>query len=152
MLSMTRKTDYGLVAMAELARYQGSQVTARAMSERIGVPLPALTNVLKQLAQSGLVTATRGPRGGYRLAHKPNEITLGQLIEAVEGPVRLTRCCSDGEPAPDDECKCDLEDSCRVKLPVQRVQESLLRFLDQVKLSHIADDQIPVQLSITVGT
>ncbi len=147
---MTRKTDYGLVAMAELARSDTGQVTARAISERIGVPLPALTNILKQLARGGLVTATRGPRGGYRLARSADEISLGQLIEAIEGPVRLARCCSDAEQTTD-ECKCELEDSCRVKQPVQRVQENLLRFLDQVKLSHIADESVPVQLNFSAG-
>ncbi len=80
MLSLTRKTDYALIAMAELARRAPTMVSVREMSQRLGLPLPALTNILKQLTRSGLVTSTRGPNGGYRLARDPDRITLSELM------------------------------------------------------------------------
>ncbi|MCH7527607.1 MAG: Rrf2 family transcriptional regulator [Planctomycetes bacterium] len=73
---MTRKTDYALLAMAELARRTPTMLSVREMSQHLRLPLPALTNILKQLTRSGLVSSTRGPNGGYRLARDSDRITL----------------------------------------------------------------------------
>lgn len=146
MLSLTRKTDYALIAMAELARRTPTMVSAREMSQGLGLPLPALTNILKQLTRSGLVSSTRGPNGGYRLARDSDRITLSNLIDAVEGPMQLTRCCP--TPDSDDERKCDLEDDCAVKAPVRRVHEGLQHFLNQVTLDQITQNTVSVGVGI----
>ena len=139
MLSMTRKSDYALVAMAYLANEGPSRVCARAIAQRLGLPVPALMNVLNQLGHAGLVSSTRGPNGGYGLAKPPGEISLASLIEAVEGPVRLTLCCSDtGET----HHRCQRESGCAIKEPVRKVHTILRQFLDQVTLDQIAFNQV----------
>ncbi len=94
MLLLTRKTDYALLALASLARQTPTGASARGLAERLKLPLPVLRNILKQLTSRGVLKSTRGTRGGYRLARSPHHITLAQLLEAIEGPMLLARCCS----------------------------------------------------------
>ena len=151
MVSFTRKADYALVAMAELARRAPDRLSARKIAALVGVPLPVLTNVLHQLLHHGLLSSTRGAQGGYCLARIPAEISLADVIEAVEGPVMLTRCCSDGVALDTPEDKCRLEESCSIKAPVQRVHQSLREFLSGVDLAYIAFGEALVTLGVDVG-
>lgn len=136
MLSLTRKADYAFVAMAELAQRSPDRVSAREIAETIGVSLPMLTNVLHQLHQYGLVSATKGSKGGYRLARVPEDISLADMIDAMQGPFRLVACCASERGA--DEPECDIEDFCRIKEPVRRVHRGLREYLSQIKLADLA--------------
>jgi Rrf2 family protein len=109
-----------------------------------------LMGILNQLARRGLVISTRGAKGGYRLAREPEQITLAQIIDAVEGPVRLTMCCMGHDDVPEPEC--DLEAVCDVKQPLQAVQRRLETFLSEVNLADIAWNTMPVELNVSVGT
>ena len=147
MVALTRKTDYALVALAYLARWEQGCVSARDIAARVRIPLPVLMSILSQLARRGLVISTRGAKGGYRLARSPDQITLADLIDAVEGPVRLTACCmGHGEVR---EPECDLEAVCDVKQPLQAVQRRLEAFLSEVRLSDIARNTMPVELNVS---
>ncbi len=139
---LTRKTDYALVALAGLVRCEGHSKSARDLAVELHLPLPVLRNILKRLTTWGLLTSTRGPSGGYRLARPAREITLAQVVGVIEGPVQLVRCC----PIPDGEDKprCQLEDSCLIKGNLQRLHESLMEFLDHVTLAEIAAVEPPV--------
>lgn len=139
MLLLTRKTDYALLALASLARQTPSGASARALSERLSLPLPVLRNILKQLTSRGVLKSTRGTRGGYRLARSPHQITLAQLLEAIEGPMRLARCCS--VPEGEEEPECRLEESCLIRGNMRRVHASLMQFLDEVTLAQLAEQK-----------
>lgn len=149
MLSLTRKADYALVAMAELARRAPVRISARRISQSVRVPLPVLTNILHQLLHEGLVTSTRGAQGGYLLSRQPNQISLAALFDAMGGPVKLTACCPTETDL--DESTCNLEPTCQIKGPVQRVHHSLRQFLGQVTLAHVAFDTVPVHLGLPNG-
>ena len=146
MLSLTRKTEYALIALTHLAGQGGALVSARDVAGRFGLPLPLLMNILNELTRRGLVSSTRGAKGGYRLAREPNAITLAQVIRAMEGPVRLTACCSDHAGIAEDDCT--LEPLCPVKLPVRKVHDSLEQFLGRVTLAYLASETVPVGLSV----
>ena len=90
MLTLTRKSEYAVIAMADLAHRGPERVSARQIAESTQLPLPILTNVLHQLLRHGLVTSTMGSKGGYRLAKTPEEVTFGDMIDAIEGPFKLT--------------------------------------------------------------
>lgn len=146
MFALSRKTDYALIAMSELARRGDRWATAREIAVSARVPLPVLSNVLHLLRQSGLVAASRGARGGYRLAREPHEIALSELVEAVDGPFRLTVCCNDGDEHP--EARCDLEPTCQIRGPVLQVHERLRHFLGNVTLDQIAFRRVFVSLGV----
>lgn len=136
MLLITRKTDYALLALASLANLEPQGTSARDLAERLHLPLPVLRNILKQLARCHVLKSTRGTKGGYRLAKPASEISLAELVEAIEGPLRLTRCCPIPENAVEPECK--LEETCIIQMNVRKVHARLMEFLDEVKLAEIA--------------
>ncbi len=146
MLSLTRKSDYALVALSYLTHRGESRCSAREISEQVKVPLPVLTNILHQLLQHGIVSSTMGAKGGYLLAKKPEQIRLTDIVDAIEGPFRLSVCCGEKEGQEGD--RCDLELSCRIKAPVRKVHQSLREFLGRVTLFQIAFDCVPVALGM----
>lgn len=140
MLSLTRKADYALSALAELARRGNSIASARDLSNSLHIPLRALTNTLNLLGRRGLVVSVRGSNGGYGLARNPREITLVELFDAVEGPMRFARCCSN---TPDlGNQRCDLEDSCEIRDPVRKLHTALRSFLSQVTVDDMAWNRV----------
>ncbi|TWT45770.1 HTH-type transcriptional regulator IscR [Phycisphaerae bacterium RAS1] len=145
MLSLTRKSEYALIAVCHLARAESRVVSAREIAAQHHVPLPLLMNVLKVLGQAGIINSVRGARGGYSLSTPAEALTLSELIEAVEGPVRLVRCGPPHEAHADGAC--DLSGRCLIKQPVLRIHEELRRFLAGITLAEIAFDEHYVHLS-----
>lgn len=148
MLTLTRKADYALISLTHMARGQGECCSAREIAERYNMPLPLLMNVLKRLARRGLTESVRGPRGGYRLALPADEIRLSDMIQAVEGPIQLTRC----SPTHDEKGlggeqrsrpSCDVGEACPVRKSIHLVHDRLIRFLDDVTLAEIAANASP---------
>ena len=147
MFSMTKKTGYGLIAMAHMAQLEGEEViSAREIADRSGAPLSLLMNVLKELAGAGFVESVRGARGGYRLARRPDEITLADLVVALEGPIRLAECLA---AAVHGHGPCSVRDmaSCPVSDPVHRVQRRLSEFLKTVTLAEIVEPSLGAPLT-----
>lgn len=147
MFALTRKTDYALVALTAMVD-EPALVSARGLADRLNLPLPVLRNILKHLTQVGLVNSTRGQQGGYQLARTAEEISLVDLIEAMEGPLRLTMCCRpESDPS---RHQCDLEHTCSIKRPVQRVHTLMKQFLSRVSLAQIAADDVPQNIAVLV--
>jgi Rrf2 family protein len=92
MLKISRLTDYGLLAGVFLARHAGEVMAAREIAEFYHLPLPVITKVLKALHTSGVIRSHRGVGGGYSFDGDAEAVTLGQLIEAFEGPWDLVEC------------------------------------------------------------
>ena len=134
---LTRKTDYALVALAGLARRNHGSSSARDLADELKLPLPVLRNILKLLTSQGLLVSSRGPSGGYQLARPARDISLAQVIEVIDGPIHLARCCSTTEQ---EEPQCHLVDSCLIKGNVRRVHESLVHFLNRVSLAELTPD------------
>ena len=140
MLTLTRKADYALVAMADLARQDSAVISTSDMASRLRIPLPVLQIIMTELARQGLVTSARGPRGGFRLSRPPRRITVAQIIEAVEGPFRLTICCR--PELGGREAECDIEDVCPIRDPVRKIHTLVEGCLSGVTLAELVSDQI----------
>jgi len=137
MLALTKKTGYGLIAISHLSKLDGGEVaSAREIAERFGVPTALLMNVMKELAAAGYVESVRGAHGGYRLACKLSDVSLAELVTAMEGPIRLAECIS-GQTGEHDEEACRLMGRCPITDPVHRVQRKLSDFLKQVSLAEL---------------
>lgn len=92
MLKISRLTDYGLLASVYLARKRGQVVSAREIAAFYQLPVPAVTKVLKTLHQGEVISSHRGVGGGYSFEGDAERVTLGDLIEVLEGPWDLTEC------------------------------------------------------------
>lgn len=151
MLALTRRTEYALIAMCHLARVSPTVSSARDIADRHGMPLPLLMNVLKSLTQHGLVKSLRGSHGGYSLGRRPSDVSLSDLVESLEGPIRLVRCVGQRHA----EAACEISGTCRIRTPILRVQERLKGFLDTVTIADLAFDdgcvEVPVAL-LNTGT
>ncbi len=142
MLTLTRKTEYALIALTHLSQSSEGCISAREIAGCYGLPLPLLMNVLKILSQCGLVTSVRGPRGGYILAVDAGKITLNDIIQAVEGPVQLVQCEDpdlDGEKSAG-QSGCQRTSCCPVRSPIHRIQDRMIHFLQKVTLADIAGE------------
>jgi FeS assembly SUF system regulator len=92
MLRIGKMTDYGVVMMAHLARQPDAIQTGSQIAAACRIALPTVSKLLKLLTRAGLLVSVRGVAGGYRLARKPAEISVFEVIAALEGPVGLTEC------------------------------------------------------------
>lgn len=97
MLRISKLTDYSTVILGEMARSDKATFTTAELSLVTGISQPTVSKVLKLLGKSSLVFSTRGTNGGYRLASKPEQISVAQIISAMEGPIGITECCTTSE-------------------------------------------------------
>lgn len=91
MLKLSRLTDYAVAAMVSLGGAGGAETSA-CIAARIGVPEPTVAKVLKSLAARGLISSRRGLNGGYRLDRALSEISIGEVIIAIDGPIAVVSC------------------------------------------------------------
>jgi Rrf2 family protein len=141
MLSLTRKTDYALIALCHMAHDPEGCCSAREIATRYRVPLPLLMNILKLLTRQGFAKSARGPRGGYTLAMSAEDMTLYDVIQAVEGPVQLVQCVEykQARAAGNAGLGCGLMSSCPVHSPIQLVHNRLVEFLSGVTLADVVN-------------
>ena len=128
MLRMSKLTDYAIVLMSYLASKTYQQHSAHTLSEAVQVPLPTVRKVLKALSHADLLKSERGAQGGYNLTRNPKNISVAEIITAMEGPIALTECVSD-------ESHCEQESHCDVQTNWTRINNAVYHALDEVKLS-----------------
>jgi FeS assembly SUF system regulator len=131
MLRMGKLTDYATVVLASLAQDAARDRAAAELAETTRLKLPTVSKVLKGLQRAGLVTSSRGSRGGYRLARPPEDITAAQILDVFEGPIAITECSGASS-------RCGIERQCRVGSAWQRVNVAIRRALDDVTLRQLA--------------
>ena len=95
MFRITRLTDYGVMLMTEMAQAEESVLNAAALAARSHLPSPSVSKILQLLLREGLLTSVRGAGGGYRLTRPATEISIRDIIVALEGPIALTECSLD---------------------------------------------------------
>ena len=137
MFRLNKLTDYGIVLMAHVARGDGRMPhTARSLSGATKLPLPTVGKLLRQLSDSGLLSSHRGVKGGYNLARAAEEISVADIILALEGPIGFTEC----SVVPG---LCDMERSCSIKINSQIIGDALRDALEHVMLSNLIKQMSP---------
>jgi FeS assembly SUF system regulator len=129
---LSHLADYAVVLMTAAARRPaGARFSATELSGETGVPLPTTQKLMGQLAASGLFTSARGVSGGFALSRAASEISLADIVEAVEGPIAMT-VCSEGRT------DCALDAHCRVKPHMGIVGSAVRGALGAVSLTELA--------------
>ena len=132
-MRLTHLADYAVVMMTAAARREvSSRLSATELAEETGVPLPTAQKLMQRLAAAGLLVGQRGAGGGYALARPVTEISLADIVEAVEGPISLTQC-ADGVNH-----ECILDAHCRVKPHMGIVGAKVRGALHAVSLQELA--------------
>ena len=134
MLKLTKKADYGLMAMKHLAeRVDQGACSAKDVAEAYGIPQEALAKILQRLAKVGLVRSQHGMNGGYTLTRDPKMISAFEVIKAIDGPLFITSCVTiRGE--------CDQSDRCTIREPLRKVNESIEQVLKNIKISQMREE------------
>jgi len=127
---MGKLTDYGIVLMSYLATESELKHSAHSLSDAVQMPLPTVRKVLKFLTHGGLLKSERGAHGGYTLHRSPKQISVADIITAIEGPIALTECNSS-------ESHCEQESHCSIQVNSARINNAVYLALDEVKLSHM---------------
>jgi Rrf2 family protein len=135
MLKLTKKADYGLIALKHLAVSSGGvSSSAKDIAECYGIPQPLLAKILQKLTKIGLLQSLPGSNGGYRLAREASKITALEVIRAIDGPIILTACfTAHGE--------CEQSEKCNVREPLRKVHEGILQLLNTITISDMSKDE-----------
>ena len=141
MLRFTKRADYGLMAIHYIAVQEDvGAVSAKRIAEEFGIPPELLAKILQHLAKRRLIASHNGPKGGYVLSRHPSEITVGEVIRALEGPINIVSCLDHGG--------CPQEPRCNLRRPVQKLQAAITQMLDTMSLAELTNDDVPKLLSI----
>lgn len=139
MLKLSKKADYGLMAVKHLAIRAGQGAcSAKDIAEAYNIPPQLMAKVLQKLVKRGLLESHHGINGGYVLARDPSRITAFEVINAIDGPLLITSCYTQrGE--------CFQTVRCTVREPLRRVNESIVNVLNMMTISELAADREPGQ-------
>jgi len=134
-MRLSSLTDYAIVMLSAAARMGGTAlVSANILAEQTGVPLPTAQKLMGRLAAAGLLQSSRGTGGGFRLTRPPEDISIADIVEAVEGPIAMTACVEEGRH------DCGLETACKVRPHWGAVNMAVRGALGGVSLASLAGE------------
>lgn len=143
MLKISKLTDYGLLAAVYLARKAGEIVSAREIAGFYHLPVPMVTKVLKTLHQGGLIRSHRGVGGGYSFDGDADLVTLGGLIEVLEGPWDLVECES---TTGDGHATCAIRVACPSRRFMSGINRAIKGAFEQVTLADLTRGALPAPI------
>ncbi len=133
MLKLTKKADYGLIAMRHLTVVRPRSASAKEISDHYGLPAPVLAKILQMLVRGGYLSSEHGSNGGYRLSRSPEEITAFDIVRTIDGPIFLTSCFTeDGD--------CEHHQKCSIRDPLRRIHEGIISLLTRMTMADLATD------------
>ena len=136
MLRLSTKGQYGVRAMFELAKnYKKGPLTIKEIARRQGVSVSYLEQLLNKLRKSKLIMSRKGPGGGYLINKKPEEISVGNILNSLEGPVAITQCLDPSAKG------CKRVEGCVARLLWKSLGEKIESFLDTINLNDLLREE-----------
>jgi Rrf2 family protein len=141
MLRFTKRADYGLMAIHYIAIHDDrGAVSVKRIAEEFAIPQELLAKILQRLAKQRLIVSQNGPKGGYVLTRRASEISIGEVIRALEGPISIVSCLEDSD--------CPQMERCSLRRPITKLQVAITQMLDSMSLAELTSDDIPELLTI----
>jgi len=135
MLKLTKKADYGLMALKYLAEHpEPPALSAKDVADAYGIPAQLLAKILQRLTKAGLLKSHAGINGGYALARDARQISAFEVIHAIDGPLFITSCFKGAK-------SCDLTPSCTIKEPLARVNETISGVLKSISIHDLVEGE-----------
>jgi len=132
MFKLSKKTEYGILALQHMAAMDNDRVaTVKEMSESYVIPQSLLAKICQQLAKSSIIKSVQGSRGGYALGKPATDISLAEIMEAIEGPIHIVNCNFE-------EHNCGLDDDCTLKIGLNSIEVQMTSFLNKITLQDFA--------------
>jgi len=155
MFRLSKIADYGIVILAQLAsrsladevertEHTTVSLNARELAAQVDLPVPVVSKVLKTLTRAGVLESQRGAKGGYSLAQRPEQLTVAEMITAIDGPLALTQCNLGPHV-------CNLEASCSVKSPWLVINQVVQNALSSVTLADLTNPDFTSQHAPLAG-
>ena len=144
MLRITKQTDYGIMLLASMAALPMDHVvSAREVAEWSSLSVPMVSKVMKSLARAGVLESHRGSKGGFSLSRPPSDLSVADMIAALEGPVAMTECQAGT-------FLCQHEGTCGVQAPWNVINRSVQNTLSMITLSDLISPEFPlIQVTTT---
>ena len=130
MFRLSKKADYGLIALKHLAQHADESISAREIAKEYRIPAELLAKILQRLARKGLLVSQHGTNGGYVLARDPSKISIVDVVEALDGPIGITPC--------ERGTSCQQLDVCSVRDPLQKLKNKVVRVLGDTSIYELA--------------
>lgn len=128
------------MAICHIASNQGDGViSAKEISDEYNIPNELLAKILQRLAKTGLIISQNGSKGGYLLAREPDQITVSQVVRAIEGPIGIMECYHDEKP------QCEQLSLCTIRTPMMKVQQTVIDALDRMTLKEVSESMDPLR-------
>lgn len=140
MIKMTKLTEYAFMVIMALKKSDQPE-SADQLAMQIGLETPTVSKILKLLKKAQLLDSKRGATGGYYLVKRKSDISLNEVIIAMEGGMALTECA-------DDDDACHLTDTCYMSAGMKKVNQIILNALESVTVSDILDEKKKITLQI----
>jgi FeS assembly SUF system regulator len=137
MIRLTNLADYGVVLMCQMAKAPEDLHSAFKLGQGTGIPVPTVSKILGALSKAGLLNSQRGLKGGFVMNRKPQDISMADIIEAIDGPIALTNCI---EQTPGD---CCFEVGCSMRPHWQAINGAIKGALSGISLDEIATSPAP---------
>src|SRR5258708_7496265 len=134
MLKLTKKADYGLIALKHLVVHGPESSSAKEIAEMYGIPLSLLSKILQKLVKNGFLRSEHGTNGGYRLAPEGRDNPPPGGVPPLDGRFFLTACFTEHG-------YCCHTDKCIVRDPLQKVHEGILRLLASISIADMSQDK-----------
>ncbi len=132
MLKLSKKVEYGLIAIRHIASLNNQISTVKEISEKYAIPVDVLAKVMQKLTKGKLIISFQGSMGGYSLARRPDEISVMNVISVIEGAqVGIAQCFTE------EEANCSIHLNCTIKNPLSKIQHSLENVFNTMKVSEI---------------
>lgn len=131
MIKLSNLADYAVVLMSNIAARPDDNHTAFKLNAETKVPLPTVSKILGKMAKAGLLISHRGIGGGFSMNPQRTDISVADIIEAVDGPVQLTNCLSN------EETSCDYELVCLTRSKWDKINKAVYEALNNVRLSEM---------------
>ena len=144
-MRLSRFADFAVVLMTHVAQHHERVHTASEAAVATRLPAPTVAKILARLCREGLLTSIRGVKGGYQLARPAAQISVGAIINALDGPIALTQCIRWGPG------RCEVEAICPSRVGLHRINVAVHKALDDVSLADIAMPVPTVQASAQLG-
>lgn len=134
MLALTKKTDYALMAINYMSyRKDPFVANTRNIAETYNIPRELLAKILQKLAKEGFIESQSGPKGGYTLKKEPKNITLGEVIRAIEGPIQIVRCI-------EGTTTCSQTEQCMIQSPLRKIESQIVSYLNAITIDTIISE------------